>query len=67
MFGNRILKKTFGSQRGEVAIYWRQLRNEEFPELHLSQYEYFPGGEVGGTRGTCRWRSEMHTEFCVET
>lgn len=47
---------------------WRQLRNEEFHELHFCQNtSTVRAGEVGGACGTCRWRSEMRTEFCGET
>jgi hypothetical protein len=37
LFGNRVLGKTFGPKREEVAGGWRRLHNEEFHKLNIHQ------------------------------
>ena len=36
VFGNRVLKRIFGSKRGEVTGEWRKLQNEELNDLQSS-------------------------------
>jgi hypothetical protein len=37
VFGNRVLRRIFGSEREEVAGGWRRLHNEELHNLFASQ------------------------------
>jgi len=37
MFENRVLKKTFGPKRDEVAGEWRKIHNEELYDLYSPQ------------------------------
>jgi hypothetical protein len=37
VFGNRVLRRTSGPKRGEVAGGWRRLHNEELHNLYASQ------------------------------
>jgi hypothetical protein len=36
VFGNRVLRKIFGSEREEVAGGWRRLHNEELHDFYAS-------------------------------
>jgi len=36
MFENRVLRRIFGSKRGEVTGEWRKLHNEELNDLYCS-------------------------------
>jgi hypothetical protein len=36
MFENRVLRRIFGSKRGEVTGEWRKLHNEELRDLYSS-------------------------------
>jgi hypothetical protein len=36
VFGNRVLRRIFGSKREEVAGGWRRLHNEELHNLYAS-------------------------------
>jgi hypothetical protein len=36
MFENRVLRRIFGSRRGEVTEWWRKLHNEELSDLYSS-------------------------------
>ena len=36
MFENRVLRRIFGSKRGEVTVEWRKLHNEELNDLYCS-------------------------------
>jgi hypothetical protein len=36
VFGNRVLRKTFGSKRDEVEVKWRRLHNEELHNVYAS-------------------------------
>jgi hypothetical protein len=36
VFGNRVLRRIFGPNRGEIIGGWRKLHNEEFHNLHSS-------------------------------
>ena len=38
MFGNRLLRRTYGAKRDEVAGEWRKLHNEELNGLYSSPY-----------------------------
>jgi hypothetical protein len=36
MFKYRVLRRIFGPKRGEVAVDWRRLHNEELHNLYAS-------------------------------
>jgi hypothetical protein len=36
VFENRVLRRIFGPERGEVAGWWRKLHNEELRDLYCS-------------------------------
>jgi hypothetical protein len=36
VFGNRMLRRIFGSRRDEVTVEWRKLHNEELNDLYAS-------------------------------
>jgi hypothetical protein len=52
VFGNRVLRRTFGPKRDEVTGGWRKLHNEKLQDLYfLPSYIYnyqFKEDDVGG-------------------
>jgi len=41
MFGNKVLRRIFGSKEEEVMEGWRQLSSEEFPDLYVFFAKYW--------------------------
>jgi hypothetical protein len=53
VFGNRVLKRTFGSERDELAGGWRKLHNDDLHSLNIyitkyNQDDHIKGDEMGG-------------------
>jgi hypothetical protein len=51
VFKNRMLRRKFGTQRGEVTKRWRKLHNEEFHYLNSS-----PNNIKIINEGGCYWQ-----------
>jgi hypothetical protein len=59
MFENRVLRRTFGPKREEMAGGWRRLHNEELHNLYASPTII----RVIKSRRIRQERCEMHTVF----
>jgi hypothetical protein len=63
-FGNRLLRRIFGSKRYEVRGEWRRLHNEELNDLYCSPniVRAIKSESVMGGACSMYWGEERHTQ-----
>jgi hypothetical protein len=69
VFGNRVLRRIFGSKRYEMTGDWRKLHNEELNKLYASPniIRMIESRRIRWARHVARMGRRMHVRYWLES